>query len=310
MELTFENINSLPSSRAKLINREEFEKLLDSVPVSERLGTWTKIKPAALQYLSQEAHEALLNRLPQCGTIKDRQAGALRVLSLGFHVHVAGTDPRCTYQPDFFVRINGYRGVTNLLIQPRAYRFDPAMLAGLNVGPKADCFEILQHLAARYQLRYLHHYELVVLRMYRPGCPNSYQWSTVGGVLEEEEEHGGAAAIRARACLETREEVRGYEIYGWAPLACNLCYQAGNLAELQHLGVTLGLMSNRQLVQLNTAEGITELHTVLLDHAQGFFEKLRGVPPHRSDCIVPDGKLCHGLEILLPKLQSIGIVKK
>lgn len=303
--LTFEGINTLG---LRAIGLESFRQLLDSVPAKERMKHWTQICPSTLERLPTEMHEALLDRLPQCGAIKQRQSGNLRVLSLGFNVHIAGQDPRCAYPIDFCVRINGYQAAINLLLRPSPGRFSREMLSGMVVGPTADFFDVMRHMSGA-GLCYSTDYELILLKMFRPCCPNALQWGTAGGTFSEPEERRGAAAAQFRGWKETQEEFSGYHILGWTSLVDGAIYQSGNVYEIQHIGVSIGYIPSGDGITVAESEGILGWQAVPLMTASHYLKRLTEVVSHDDpDCIFPDAKIGHGIEVLMPRLRTYGIL--
>jgi len=222
-------------------------------------------------------------------------------LSMGFNVHIGGTDKRCEFPIDFCVRINGEKAAVNVLIRPVPDKFSLDMLDGLETGPKQSFFTIMCALANR-GLDRLRYYELALLRIFRPASPGGYQYGTAGGVFE-----GAHDTARERTFQETREEFKGFEYLGWDLLLAEQVYQSGNIYELQSVGVVIGHIPNPEAVQTEKAEGIEDWKTVPLDTAFNFFDELRRVPLTDPHCIRHDGKIDHGLARLLPRLAKIGI---
>lgn len=256
------------------------------------------LDPATLDDMPQEFHEMILDKLPQCGAIKHRTPGELRVLSMGFNVHIGGNDPRVPYPVDFCVRASGERAGVNLLIRPKPLWFRPEMLEGTETGPGANFFSVAKHIneVTGGVYRHLRNWELLLLKTYRPASPSGYQWGTAGGVFEVTDTEE-SVSIR-----ETKEEFRGFKYLGWSPLLSQQLYQSGNIFELQSIGVVIGFMDASVPVKTAHEEGIEDWLAVELDKAEAF---QLGIEKHswKDGDIWTDGKVSHGLSILLPRME-------
>jgi hypothetical protein len=272
------------------------ESILKEIPPQQ----WsTYLTPAILADLPQEQHEAILEVLPQCGANVNRVPGALRVLSMGFNVHIGGSDPHVPYPIDFCVRVNGERAGINLLIKPTDDWFDPMMFYDMPIGPSAEFFNLILHLkkVTKKKLE-LRDFELLLLKTYRPACPGGYQLGTAGGVFEvDDTEH--SVSIR-----ETKEEFRGFTYLGWSPLLSQQLYQAGNIFELQSVGVVLGYFPNKNHIETAREEGVEGWVAINLQQAQSRLDKITECVWEDEE-IWTDGKVHHGLLSLLPKLKMV-----
>lgn len=256
------------------------------------------LDPAALDDMPQEFHEMILDRLPQCGAIKDRVPGTLRVLSMGFNVHIGGTDPRVPFPIDFCVRANGERAGINLLVRPKSDWFRPEMLNGIETGPGADFFEVVRTLNAVTggAYRHLRNYELLLLKTFRPSSPGGYQWGTAGGVFEVDDTEE-TVSIR-----ETKEEFKGFTYRGWTPLLSQQLYQSGNIFELQSIGAVFGSMDAAIPVATAVDEGIVDWLAVRLDTAEEFLNSISR-RAWKNERVWTDGKISHGLSVLIPRME-------
>lgn len=303
MALTFQQFDELSTTDFSRASGAEFGTLLDSVPVEDRVKAWTKITPVMLWHLSEDAMEALFDRLPQCGAIAGRERGKLRVLSMGFNVHIAGTDRRVPYPFDFCVRINGYEAAVNVLVLVKPEKFSLGLLDGLSMGPGLSFYDAVRRLRDR-GIASLDDFEVALLRMYRPASPgpDGYQYGTAGGVFE-----GPGDTARDRSLQETKQEFRGFEYLAWDLVLNQEAYQAGNIYELHSAGVVLGHLPDRSKVETSKPEAIEDWITVPLDRVFNFFDQLRRVSPGDPTCIRHDSKIDHALRIIIPKMTDCGI---
>ncbi len=256
------------------------------------------LTPTILEGLTQEPMEELLGMLPQVGAIKDREPGRLRIVSMGWHAHIQGTDKKCPFPVDFFVRVNGILSAINLVVRLPQQHLTDSLFGDRQVGATLDLFDALSLLnQSRLGLKDL---ELVQQLMYRPAVPNGFHWSTPGGVQASTEQ------TTTRALRELAQEAEGLKLIASAPLMTRRAYQEGNIPEF-HSGNGVLCIGEPKLSERAKSEGIQEYLAMPLLSAVHWFETQCSVDLDSPTCNVPGGKTEHMLLRLLYQCQKRGI---
>jgi hypothetical protein len=256
------------------------------------------LPPGLLSELTHDEMEALLQKLPQWGALRGRRPGDLRIVSLGFHAHVQGTVRDCPYPVDFFTRLRGAYASVNLVMRivPAVHR--PEVFRGKAVGSCLDLLEALRIMQEHGMG--LHHLELLLHRVYRPGAPNGFHWGTPGGVQEP------TATREETAMSELAQEAGPLTVLASRVLLPNQLYQSGNLPEAQTL---VGVLCVGAPAVTATArqEGIAEYIAIPVLEARRWLRDACALLPESADSMLPDGKIWHALNEFLLLCHEHGV---
>lgn len=238
------------------------------------------LSPALLMRLDEQDMETLLGLLPQIGALRGRTPGGLRIVSAGYQCHIQGDDSYCPHPVDFFVRASGV--FSSITLPIRIAEADLSKCADLRLGG-----DFLKNLRSLNQVGVsVCDLELVMQKMYRPGVPNCFHWTTAGGIPERGED-AQFASVR-----ELCEEVGGLREISRMTILKNREYQGGNIPEF-HSATAVLCVGEPVPKEGSSEEGVTDYTCVPLGEMESWYDREHSLDPFDSDCNYPSGKAEH-----------------